>query len=208
MARDNKIFGNEIMVKLGDKEGGRERQELRVNNKSIKILIIHVNYIHFNTWNNVFVIISIDFLCFVMISRNHISSLFFSLKYHVSGDIAFAFIKFICFSNSPSLVNIVCLQPKNKGNASTKQTESRPPLKPVFIVEPFDVSVRETLMRFANSSPVPCFAIVQENWSTRAETNRISFAILTAEKERASMRFKEKKNRVYTHIQCVYIFFF
>lgn len=115
MARDNKVFGNEIMVKLGDKEGGRERQELRVNNKSIKILIIHVNYIHFNTWNNVFVIISIDFLCFVMISRNHISPLFFSLKYHVSGDIAFAFIKFICFSNSPSWWILFAFNLKIKG---------------------------------------------------------------------------------------------
>lgn len=85
------------MVKLGDKEGGRERQELRVNNKSIKILIIHVNYIHFNTWNNVFVIISIDFLCFVMISRNHISSLFFSLKYHVSGEYRIRFYQVYMF---------------------------------------------------------------------------------------------------------------
>lgn len=85
------------MVKLGDKEGGRERQELRVNNKSIKILIIHVNYIHFNTWNNVFVIISIDFLCFVMISRNHISPLFFSLKYHVSGEYRIRFYQVYMF---------------------------------------------------------------------------------------------------------------
>lgn len=91
-----------------------------------------------------------------MISRNHISPLFF--KYHVSGGIAFAFVLSSLYLSLPP-VNIVCLQPKNKGNASTKQTESRPPLKPAFILEPFDVSVRETLMRFANSSL--CFAIVQ-----------------------------------------------